>query len=52
MAILSVIGGVILLCVIAALWAIGSMNSWDSNFGNGNKAVDRREPRPGAPGLN
>ncbi|QNI32313.1 hypothetical protein H7849_25590 [Alloacidobacterium dinghuense] len=52
MAILGVVGGVILLCVIAALWATGSMNTRQFNFRGRNKAVDRRQPRPRASGLN
>lgn len=51
MAILGAVGGVILLCIIAALWAAGSMNSREFNFRGRNRAVDRQEPRPRASGL-
>jgi hypothetical protein len=53
MAVLGVVAGVILVCIIAALWATGSMNSRQFNFRGRNKAAsDRQEPRPRATGLN
>jgi len=52
MAVLGIVGGVILLCVLAALWAAGSMTSRQFNFRGRNKPVDHREPSPRAHGLN
>src|SRR5215470_4138660 len=51
MALFGVIGTVILLCIIAALWATGTMNGRQFNLRGRNKAVDRQEPRPRASGL-
>ena len=51
MALFGIIGTVILLCIIAALWATGSMNSRQFNLRGRNNAVDRQEPRPRASGL-
>lgn len=53
MAVLGVGAVVILLCIVAALWAMGTMNTEEFNsWGRNRGAVDRREPRPRAPGLN
>lgn len=52
MAILGIIGGVILLCIVAALWTAGSSTSRQFNFRGRNTRVDHREPKPRAPGLN
>jgi hypothetical protein len=52
MALFGIIGGVILLCILAALWATGSMNSREFNFRGRSKSVDRQDPRPRATGLN
>jgi hypothetical protein len=52
MAILFVIGGVILLCIIAALWAAGSMTTRQFNLRGRHQNVDRQEPKPRASGLN
>jgi len=52
MALLGVIGSVILLCIVAAVWATGSATSRQFNFRGRNKEVDHREPHPRASGLN
>ena len=53
MAVLGVVAVVILLCIVAALRAMGRMNTGEFNFRGRNRgAVDRREPKPRAPGLN
>ncbi len=52
MVILGVIGGVILLCILAALWAAGSMNSRQFNFRGRNNSADHHEPKARATGLN
>jgi len=52
MAVLGVVAVVILLCIVAALRAMGARNTEEFNFRGRNKAVDRREPKPRAPGLN
>ncbi len=51
MAIFGAVGGVILLCMIAALWSTGTMSSRRFNFHGKNRSIDRREPKPRAPGL-
>jgi len=50
MAIVGVICGVILLCIIAGLWATGAMNSREFKFRGHNK-MEPRQPRPRSPGL-
>ena len=52
MALVGIVGGVILLCIIAALWATGSATSRQFNFRGRNKGVDHQGPRPRASGLN
>ena len=52
MALLGVIGGVILLCIIAALWATGSATTGSSIFAAETRVWDHREPHPRASGLN
>ena len=52
MALLGAIGGVILLCIIAALWATGSATTGQFNFRGRKKGVDHQEPHPRASGLN
>ena len=52
MAILFLVGSVILLCIVAALWAAGSMTTRQFNFRGRNQHPDQREPRPRATGLN
>jgi hypothetical protein len=46
MALLGIDGGVILLCIIAALWATGSATSRQFNFRGRNRSVDHQEPHP------
>jgi hypothetical protein len=50
MAILGVIGGVILLCIVAGLWVSGSMTTRTFNL-RGRNSVEPHEPRPRTPGL-
>ncbi len=52
MALLGGVGGVILLCILAAVWATGSATTRQFNFRSRNRGVDRQEPRPRASGLN
>jgi hypothetical protein len=50
MAIVGVISGVILLCLIAGLWISGSMTTRKFNL-RGRNTVEPHEPRPRTPGL-
>lgn len=50
-AILGIIGGMILLCIIAAIWLSGSMTTRQFNF-RGRKSTELHEPHPRATGLN
>jgi hypothetical protein len=50
MAVVGVIGGVILLCLIAGLWISGSMTTRKFNL-HGKNTVEPYEPRPRTPGL-
>ncbi len=50
MAIVGVIGGVILLCIIACIWASGSMTTRKFNLQGRNKSAPH-EPRPRTTGL-
>jgi hypothetical protein len=50
MAIVGVIGGIILLCIIAGIWASGSMTKRKFNL-RGRSKTEPHEPRPRATGL-
>lgn len=52
MALLGSIGGVILLCVLTALWVAGSETSRQFNLRGRSRGVDHREPHPRASGIN
>ncbi len=51
MAIVGVVGGVILVCIVAVLWASGSMTTRNFNL-RGRNRLEPNEPRPRTPGLN
>jgi len=52
MALAGIIGGVILLCILAALWATGSATTRQFNFHGRNRGVDHQDPHPRSSGLN
>lgn len=51
MAIVGIVGGAILLCLIAALWISGSMTTRNFNF-RGRSKEEPHEPRQRATGIN
>lgn len=50
MAIMGIICAIVLLCIIAGLWATGAMNSRRFNF-RGRNTSEHHEPGPRTPGL-